>query len=106
MSKQLMLVGVVAAVLGGAIGYVAGLRTGAANDRSGTYIATAGHTKTYVSIARLLRGGNPQEALKLADAMIDVGASWLSPMPHELDAEAKTLGANALSAVEQYRQAR
>src|ERR1700756_2497931 len=106
MTKQVMLVGVVAAVLGVAVGYLAGLRSGGAlRDLSDLYVATAGHTKTYVSIAHLLRKGNQHDALRLADAMIDVGTSWLKPMPRELDAEDKVHVANVLVAVEQYRGA-
>jgi len=104
MSKQLILVGVIAGVLGVAVGHLVGLKSnGALRDLSDVYVATAGHTKTYVSIAHLLRKGNHPEALKLADAMIDVGTSWLSPVPRELDAEDKVHLANVLSAVHQYR---
>jgi hypothetical protein len=104
MSKQLMLVGVIAGVIGVAIGYLVGLRSnGALRDLSDAYVATASHTKTYVSIAHLLRKGNHHEALKLADAMIDVGTSRLTPVPQQLDAEDKVHLANVLSAVHQYR---
>ena len=107
MSKQLMLVGVIAAVLGVAAGYLVGLRSiGAFRDLSDVYVATAGHTKAYVIIAHQLRKGNHEEALKIADAMIDLGTSRLNPIPRELDAEDKAHLANVLSAVHQYRQAR
>jgi hypothetical protein len=106
-SNQLMLVAVIAAVLGVALGYLLGFRSsGALRDPSDVYVATASHTKTYVSIAHLLRKGNQQEALKLADAMIDVGTASLNPVPRELDTEDKAHLANVLSAVHRYRQAR
>lgn len=106
MTRQVMLVGIVAAVLGVAVGYLTGLRSsGALRDLSDVYVATAAHTKTYVSISHLIRKGNQQEALKLADAMIDVGTSWLSPIPRELDAEDKQQVTNVLAAVDQYRRA-
>jgi hypothetical protein len=106
-SNQLMLVAVIAAVLGVALGYLLGFRSsGALRDLSDVYVATASHTKTYVSIAHLLRNGNEQEALKLADAMIDVGTASLNPVPRELDAEDKAHLVNVLSAVHQYRQPR
>ena len=105
-SKQLIFAGVIA-VLGVAVGYLVGLRNnGAFRDLSDIYVATAGHTKAYVLIAHLLRKGNQEEALKLADAMIDVGASRLNPVPRELDPEDKAHLANVLSAVHEYRQAR
>src|SRR5437899_2463984 len=104
MSKRLILVGVIAGVFGVAAGYLVGLRSNMTlRDRSEVYVTTAVHTKTYVSIAHLLRKGNHQAALKLADAMIDAGDSWLSPVPRELDADDKAHLANVLSAVRQYR---
>lgn len=106
-SKQLMLVSAIAAILGVAVGYLVGFRSiGAFRDLSDVHRATASHTKTYVSIAHLIRKGNQQGALKLADAMIDVGASSLNPVPQELDAEDKAHLSNVLSAVHQYRSAR
>jgi len=41
----------------------------------------------------------------LADAMIDVGTSSLSPVPRELDVDDKLHLTNVLSAVHQYRGA-
>lgn len=104
MSKRPILVGVIAGILGVSAGYLVGIRSNMTlRDRSEVYVATASHTKTYVSIAHLIRKGNHREALKLADAMIDVGTSGLSPVPQELDAEDKVHLANVLSAVRQYR---
>jgi hypothetical protein len=101
-----MLAVVIAAVLGAAVGYAAGVKNGAlARDLSDVHVATASHTNMYVTIARLLRRNNYQEALKATEAMIDVGASWLSPMPRELDAEDKAHVVKVLSSVEQYRRA-
>ena len=105
MSK--VLVGVVAAVFGGVLGYAVGVKqTAASMDLSESYIGTAGHTKTYVSIAQLLRKGDTAEALKLTDAMVNAGASRLATVPPQLDNEAKAQVASSLAAIQQYRQAR
>jgi len=101
-----MLVGFIAAILGGVVGYAAGLKSsGFEHDFSDVHVATAYHTNMYVMIAHLLRRGNSQEALKAVDAMIDVGTSWLSPVPRELDGEDKAHVTKVLATVEQYRRA-
>jgi hypothetical protein len=107
MSKRLVITAVTAAVLAGAVGFVIGTKQGASSEAlSDSYIGTAGHTKTYVSVAIFLRKGDTTEALKLLDAMINAGAARLADVPPNLDDDARNHIKGSLAAVQQYRQAR
>ena len=102
---RLIAVIAIAAAVGGVGGFWLGLNQGA--DRAAladSYIGTAGHTKTYVSVASLVRKGQSREALKLLDAMINAGASRLAHVPVGLDDEARQQVEKSLAAVNQYRQ--
>ena len=105
MFKRLLMMGVLAVVLGGLIGFVVGThQTGRSEALADSYIGTAGHTKTYVSIATLIRKGDTAEALRLLEAMINAGAARLADVPSDLDTDARGQVTNSLAAIQQYRQ--
>ena len=105
MLKRLMMTTVVAAALGGLVGFTIGTHQGGRTEAlSDSYIGTAGHTKTYVSVATLVRKGDTAEALRLLDAMIKAGAARLADAPSDLDNDARAHVKTSLAAVEQYRQ--
>ena len=106
MFKRLMMTAVVAGVLGGLVGFVVGThQSGRSEALSDSYIGTAGHTKTYVSVATLTRKGDITEALRLLDAMINAGAARLADVPSDLDNDARAHISSSLAAIQQYRQA-
>jgi hypothetical protein len=100
-----MITGVLAVVLGGLVGFVVGThQSGRSEALSDSYIGTAGHTRTYVSVATLMRKGDTAEALRLLDAMINAGAARLADVPSDLDTDARGHVNNSLAAIQQYRQ--
>jgi uncharacterized membrane protein YeaQ/YmgE (transglycosylase-associated protein family) len=105
--KRLMVTAVVAVVLGGLVGFFASTQqSGRSGALSDSYVGTAGHTKTYVSVATLIRKGDTTEALKLLDAMINAGAARLSDLPPDVDNDARAHITRSLAAVQQYRQSK
>ncbi len=104
MTTRLWIVAVIAGAVLATIGFAVGTRYGDTEQLSDSYIGTAGHTKTYVSIARHLRKGETAEALKLADAMIDAGVILLKEPPSQLDSQAKTYIGESLAAVNEYHR--
>jgi hypothetical protein len=103
-SRLWIIVAVIAGAAGMAIGFVAGARHGGSEQLSDSYVGTAGHTKTYVSIARYLRKGDTSEALTLADAMINAGVTLLKEPPSRLDDQAKTYISESLAVVREYQR--
>jgi hypothetical protein len=90
MSKQLLAAALIAVLAGGA-GFALGTKQGTTlKSLADSYIGTAGHTKTYISVATFLRKGDAPGALKLLDAMINAGALRLADVPPNLDADAQT----------------
>ena len=96
-----------AGVLGGVVGFLVGTQqSGRSEALSDSYIGTAGHTKTYVSVATLTRKGDTAEALRLLDAMVNAGAARLADAPSDLDNDARARISSSLAAIQQYRQAK
>lgn len=104
MTTRVWIIAVIAGAALAATGFAVGTRFGGAEVLSDSYIGTAGHTKTYVSIARLLRKGETTEALRLADAMIEAGVILLKEPPSQLDSQARTYISESLAVVNEYRR--
>lgn len=103
MKVRLWTIAAIAGAAGLAIGFAAGARFGDdTNQLRESYFATAGHTRTYVSIARYLRKDEPAEALRLVDAMIAAGASRLSEPSSKLDRQTRTYVDESFAVVQEY----